>query len=815
MPKLFDQVHKFGGTSLSDASCIRRCIEQLPQSPCVVVVSAMAGVTNQLEVALQAALNQTDTSTYLLVIREQYASASVQLLADNQPFVVLLDELIAQVVVVLETIALAGDCSASERAEVLGLGELLSARLFAMTVGQQRCAKYVDAHGFLFVDDRDTMLACDWQRCARSWQAIVQASDVSVWVVTGFLASDLSGNKIVLERNGSDISAAYVARLCQAKTLVIWSDQDGIYSANPVDVPAAFVLSHINYQEALEMAYFGASIVHPKMIAPAMEDQRTIKIKNSFRPWLPGSCIDGHAPACDYALRGLSGIDDLSLITVEGAGMMGVSGVAARTFSALQEENISVILITQASSEHSICFCVASCDARQAQVSLNLTFIKEIRQSHIQRISCQDHVAIIAAVGDGMVGKKGVAGRMCQTLAHAQINIIAMAQGSSERNISVVIDSINLKRGLRALHGGFYLSRKTIAVALIGVGVVGSALLEQIRQVQQRLQAQEGIVLLVRAIMDSRRLLLGHEAINLDSWSLDLANSTCDADMDELIEHMNPSAFPHAVVIDCTANESVASFYERFLDLGLHVITPNKHAGSGDFDYYQRIMAMASRRQRHFLYETTVCSGLPVIHTLQDILRTGDQVKAIEGVVSGSLSYIFNQVAQGHCFSDAVKSAKQCGYTEPDPREDLSGNDVVRKMVCLSRELGFSVNMCDVSCVSLVPELLRACSVDEFLKRVDEFDDQFNRQMESIRGGCARVAYVGQINDQGEVKVALQGIDAKHPFAHLHGTDNMIVFKTNRYNANALIIRGPGAGADVTAAGVFADLLRLITYIKV
>lgn len=814
MPKLFNQVHKFGGTSLSDASCIRRCIQQLPELSCVVVVSAMAGVTNRLDAALQAVLAKADASPHLLAIREQHAKASVELLADNSAFLVILDELIDQAMVVLQAVSLVESCSLSERAEILGLGEMLSARLFAMAVGQVRSSKSIDANHFLFVNNDDKMLCCDWARSLQSWQAITQASESSVWVVTGFLASDASGGKVVLERNGSDISASYIARLCQADTLVIWSDQDGIYSADPTDVPAAFVLSHINYQEALELAYFGASIIHPKMIAPAMEDQRTIQIKNSFCPEKAGSRIDANAPACDYAVRGLSSIDHLSLITIEGAGMMGVSGVVAKAFSALHEKDISVILITQASSEHSICFCVANCDAAEAQASLRLVFDKDIHQSHIHQIHSQKDVAIIAAVGDGMVGKKGVAGRMCQTLSQAQINIVAIAQGSSERNISVVIASANLKRGLRALHGGFYLARKTIAVALIGVGVIGRALLEQIKHAQQRLQQEEGIVLLVRAIMNSRQLLLGQEVINLDTWESNLHNSSCVADMSVLMEHMNPSVFPHAVVIDCTANESVALFYEQFLDLGLHVVTPNKRAGSGDFDYYQRIMAMASKRQCHFLYETTVCSGLPVIHTLQDILRTGDQVKAIEGIVSGSLSYIFNQMGQGHCFSAAVRLAKENGYTEPDPREDLSGNDVVRKMVCLSRELGFSVDMTDVDYVSLVPEALQSCSTEEFLNRIDEFDDSFNQQLQAAKGACSHVAYVGQINDSGAVKVSLQGIDADHPFAQLHGTDNIIIFKTNRYDANPLIIRGPGAGADVTAAGVFADLLRLITYIK-
>ncbi len=517
-----------------------------------------------------------------------------------------------------------------------------------------------------------------------------------------------------------------------------------------------------------------------------------------------------------HSVRGLTRIENIALITIAGVSMMGVAGVSARVFSSLSQAGISVIMISQASSEQSICLCVEKTQGEAAIKALKLAFVYELEKQLLQSIDIEDEVAIVAVVGDKMSHQVGVAAKMCRALSKANVNIRAISQGSSERNISIVIERSDLTRALKALYSGFYLSAKTIAVGVIGVGVVGAEFLDQLACQAERLYQKDNIAFHLRGIIYSITMMLSDKTCELSQWREQFSVMSTKVDIARWIEHLTEEDYPHAVVIDCTASQKIADFYPEFFEKGLHVITPNKKANSGDMSFYENLLTSVKQHQRAFLYETTVCAGLPVMTTLQDIVRTGDEVLEISGVVSGSINYIFTQLNAGKTFSEAVIAAKSLGYTEPDPRDDLSGMDVARKMVILGRELGMPVELSMLSCVNLVPEALRSVSVNEFLELLPQYDDAFAAQIKAIGHIGDKVTYTGNINVKtGTIQICMQPIGAHHPFYHLEGTDNMLIFKTRRYHDQPLIVKGPGAGAAVTASGVFADLLRLSTSLSV
>jgi aspartokinase/homoserine dehydrogenase 1 len=574
-------------------------------------------------------------------------------------------------------------------------------------------------------------------------------------------------------------------------------------------VQAAFPVEAISYKEAMELACFGAKILHPLTILPMLEQQIPIYIKNTFNPTATGTAVVNTTGKSPYLIRGLSCIDQVALINVEGAGMIGVVGIAARVFQILQHIQVSVILISQASSEHSICFAVPPQQAETALKALNEQLATEMAAKQIDKISVDRDCAILAMIGDAMVGSVGILNKLCHSLAKANINIRAVAQGSSERNISIVIKREDVNKALQVVHAGLYLSNKVIAIGLIGPGLVGGALLEQIAQMSEQLKEKYHVQLCVRGIMTSKKMLLNRETIALQYWRDDLAKSNQPADLQAFTKHLLSDDMPHAVLIDCTASPMIAKHYADFIEQGLHVITPNKHTNGGDLEYYKKTKALAQKKQRYYLYEATVCAGLPVMSTLHDIINTGDEVLAIEGVFSGTLSYIFNELATGKPFSEIVLAAKKAGYTEPDPREDLSGMDVARKLICLAREIGRDVSLQDIHVHNLVPEALKSCSVEEFLEKLSECDAQMEKLMLKAREKNEKLYYMGAIRENGTIDVAIESFPAQHPFTRLNGTDNMLIFHTRRYHTQPLVIQGPGAGADVTAAGIFADLLRL------
>jgi bifunctional aspartokinase / homoserine dehydrogenase 1 len=561
----------------------------------------------------------------------------------------------------------------------------------------------------------------------------------------------------------------------------------------------------------MELAYFGAKVIHPQTMEPAVARDIPIYIKNTFAPHKRGTLICSN-PVSALKVKGISTIDPVALVNLEGAGMIGVPGTAHRLFGALRDSGISVILISQASSEHSICFAIPQAQAVRAEDAVRKAFDAELRDGQIQHVEVALGMSILAVVGDGMAGTHGVAAKVFNSLGDAAISVRAIAQGASERNISVVVDSKVAAKALRAVHAAFYLSPNTLSIGLIGPGTVGSALLAQMATQIERLR-DLNLDLRVRGITTSTHMLLEQTTVDLDRWAECLERDGEPLNMKKFIDHVQADYVPHTVVIDCTASLEVADQYSDWLGRGIHIVTPNKKANSGTMSYYRSMQEAKKAAGTYYLYEATVGAGLPVIQTLRDLRGTGDDIVRIEGIFSGTLAYLFNIFDGSETFSSIVRTAKAKGYTEPDPRDDLSGIDVARKLTILGREMGLTLEVADVEVEGLVPEALTRCSLDEFMSRLSESDAAMAATLAAARKNNQVLRYVGRIDADGKATVGLSRLEEKHAFANIALTDNVVRFVTRRYCDNPLIVQGPGAGPEVTAAGVFSDLLRLSAYL--
>ncbi len=816
------KIHKFGGSSLADADCFRRVAGLLLDSndTCLgVVVSAMSGMTDALlNLATLAERDDDSFNQELHTIGERYAAATRDLLSGEQ-LVGALDawsQDAADIKDVLKAVALVKSAPQRSRDVIAGYGEIWSARLLAAYLGSEsseRGGLWVDARDVLTVSHTELGPTVEWQKSQASFDEHFAKDFEGIAVITGFIASDEEGLQTTLGRNGSDYSAAIFAALSDAAELCIWTDVDGVMSADPNRVPEARVIEQLTYNEAMELAYFGAKVIHPQTLGPAIENDIPVIIRNSFKPQHPGSRIEAK-PATADDIKGITAIGGMALVNLEGSGMIGVPGTADRLFAALKNAGVSVTLISQASSEHSICIAVPQELAERASKVVSEAFADELASGQIQSVDVTDAQSIVAVVGDGMAGSPGIAGRFFGTLGRAGINIRAIAQGSSERNISAVVDSEESTRALRAAHSGFYLSSKTISIGLVGPGTVGATLLEQIDKQAERLTTDFNLDLRVRAIARSKSMLLGERRIELRNWRQEFSDKSIELDFEKFEQVVNPDHLPHAVIIDCTADESVAARYATWLERGIHVITPNKKAGSGPIADYELLQAKGKHGSSHFFYETTVGAALPIISTLQDLIATGDEVHSVQGIFSGTLAYLFNVYDGKTPFSAIVREARDSGYTEPDPRDDLSGMDVARKLTILARELGHKTELGQFPVQSLVPQALQQCSIDEFLDRLADYDDDMKTMYEKAQAAGKKLRYVGRLNDAGEAAVGLESVDADHPFSNINLTDNIVQFETDRYSANPLVVQGPGAGPEVTAGGVFSDLLRLAKYLN-
>jgi len=824
------RVHKFGGTSLADPTCFRQVADILLNGEVghqdagqVVVVSAMGGMTNALLGLVQAAEQSADNiPTGLEAISVRYEATVRDLIESPDVATELLAQFNADIddaTDVLNAVSLVGSAAERSRDLVAGFGEIWSARLLAAYLEQrvvadtrERPVRWVDARELLVVEHGEMGPTVVRDVTQNNVDRLFGGREKGIVVVTGFIASDRDGLQTTLGRNGSDFSASILGALLKADSITIWTDVDGVMSANPNRVPDAQVIEDLSYNEAMELAYFGAEVIHPQTMSPAIEFSIPIWIRNTFNPAARGSRIGiDHEPT--QGIKGVTSIDDVALVNLEGAGMIGVPGTADRLFGALRKAGISVILISQASSEHSICFAVPSQHAGEVEKVVRRAFRAELEQKLIQRVEVQDHCSIIAVVGDAMAGLPGIAAKFFGTFGSAGISVKAIAQGSSERNISAVIDRADATRALRVAHSGFYLSNKTVSIGLVGPGHVGSVLLDQIAAQADRLRAEFSLDFRVRALATSSRMLLAEGRIDLSNWREALQRDGQALDWDVFTAHVNADYLPHAAILDCSASQDIAQRYLQWFGDGIHIVTPNKKAQSGSLSYYDELHAVRRRNGAHFLYETTVGAALPIIETLRDLRQTGDEILSIDGIFSGTLAYLFNVFDTSKDFSTIVREARDSGYTEPDPRDDLSGMDVARKLIILAREMGMRLELDDLEIESLVPEGLGDGSIDDFLEALPAHDGAMAERWRKANAAGKILRYVGRLNKDDGATVRLEALPADHPFGHMNLTDNIVRYVSRRYSDNPLVVQGPGAGPVVTAAGVFADLLRLASYL--
>ena len=818
------RAHKFGGSSVADADRYRHVAALLQDSPAprVVVVSAMQGVTDALTALAHAAGSGDDWQHAWARLRDRHLAEAGRL--DPQGTHELSAWLDAECVALSAQLGRIADAhcltdhdlSEHDLAAIQGLGEVWSSRLLQAALGGEDAGwARLDAREVLVAHPGELGVAVDWPRTRdyfAAWRAQHPQRDV---VVTGFVARDSEGRSATLGRNGSDYSGAIFAVLFDAEDLTIWTDVDGVLSADPRLVPDAVCLPSMSYAEACELAYFGAKVLHPQTMAPAMQAKLPIVIRNSRNLSAPGTRIaeDNLPSPAGSPVKGLSLVRDMALLELSGAGLIGVPGTAERMFAALREAGVSVTMISQGSSEHSICCLVPATQADRGRDAVRDAFAEAIADGQVEGVDATGGIAVLAVVGDGMVGMPGVSARLFDGLARARVNIRAIAQGASERNISVAIADADAVRGLRAAHSAFWLSPATLSVGLIGPGNVGRALLAQFADALPRFadepKMEHRLDLRLRAVASSKRMRLAETHLDPTAAIDALATGDADAlDLDRFAAHIRAEHLPHALIVDCSGSDAVAARYTEWLAMGIHVVTPSKHAGSGDWARYRAIRD-AEKHGGLFRYEASVGAGLPVIQTLRSLLDTGDTLTGIEGVLSGTLAWLFNRYDGSAPFSELVAEARALGYTEPDPRDDLSGTDVARKLVILAREAGGTLSLGDVEIESLVPASLRDVSRDEFLARMHELDAPMQARLDAARAQGRSLRYLAQLDADGGARVCLAMPEPGHASLSSRLTDNLIQFRTRRYAHNPLVVQGPGAGADVTAAGVFGDILAI------
>ena len=670
-------------------------ILEADSAPCLaVVLSAARGVTDALLALIGAAERQEDVAPGLDAVRNRHVDMATELCDPHaaSEFIHQLDADCRDISSILHGVRLTRAASGKTRDLIAGFGEIWSTRLFARFLsgrGTREGVQWVDAREIVQVAWSTLGPSVQWE-ASRERAAPLRERNPAVLIITGYIARDPKGLQTTLGRNGSDFSASIFGHLLDAAEIYIWTDVDGVLSADPRRVPDATVIDSLSYHEAMELAYFGAKVIHPQTMAPAVEKKIPIWIRNTFAPEREGTLIC-ESPVSSHAVKGITSIERIALVNVEGAGMIGVPGTAERLFGALRDEGVSVILISQGSSEHSICFAVPEADAALTERTVRQAFATELRQGQIQNVDLVTGCSILSVVGDGMAGTPGIAASVFGALAAAGVNVRAIAQGSSERNISAVIDEKQSTRALRSVHARFYLSPHTVSIGLIGPGTVGAVLLEQLASQRERLRRDFHLDLRVRGILTSKRMLLSDSSLEMKDWRAAGEGTTADIGVFE--EHIRADHLPHTVILDCSASAAIADRYPRWLRAGIHIATPNKKANSGSLDLYTRVMDARRAAGSHYLYEATVGAGLPIIVTLRDLRETGDEIRRIEGIFSGTLAYLFNVWDGAQPFSVIVRDAKAKGFTEPDPRDDLSGMDVARKLVILGREMGLQIEL--------------------------------------------------------------------------------------------------------------------------
>ncbi|CAM6119312.1 unnamed protein product [Calypogeia fissa] len=827
-------VHKFGGTCVGTTERIWNVSGIIVDDDSlrkVVVVSAMSKVTDMMYDVLDKAQSRNDEYVNALEkIREKHVATATGLLGSGEDldnFLKVLEEDILNLKAMLRAIYIAGNATENFSDYVVGHGELWSAQMLAAAVRKRGLpCVWMDAREVLVVNPTSSnQVDPDFEMSLARLTTWYAKSPADTIIVTGFIASTPQNIPTTLKRDGSDFSAAIMGALFRAGRVTIWTDVSGVYSADPRKVKDAVVLSSLSYQEAWEMSYFGANVLHPRTTIPVMKYNIPITIRNVFdlsaagtKIWHSHAATDetNESDAAAKVVKGFATIDNMALINVEGTGMAGVPGTASTIFGTVKDVGASVVMISQASSEHSICFAVPQKEARTVARALEEKFRRALEAGRLSKVEVIQNCAILAAVGQKMASTPGVSATLFNALAKANINVRAIAQGCSEYNITVVVDQEDSIRALKAVHSRFYLSKTPLAVGVVGPGLIGATFLEQLREQAATLKEEFNIDLRVMGIIGSRSMILDESRLDLSKWKELYSEKGEKADMAKFTSHLHNNHFvPNKVIVDCTADADVAKNYLQWMKKGIHVITPNKKANSGPLDEYLAVKQVQRQSYTHYFYEATVGAGLPIMSTLRGLLETGDKIERVEGIFSGTLSYIFNNFTGNKTFSQIVLEAKEAGFTEPDPRDDLAGVDVARKVIILAREAGLKLELHDIPIESLVPKPLQGdISVEEYLTKLPEYDGEMSLRRDEAEKDGEVLRYVGVVdvlNNEG--KVELRRYKKTDAFAQLSGSDNIISFKSKRYQKQPLIVRGPGAGAAVTAGGVFSDVLRLASYL--
>ncbi|MBB6002372.1 bifunctional aspartate kinase/homoserine dehydrogenase I [Arcicella rosea] len=816
------KVLKFGGTSCGTIESIKAVLgiikgKQAKGEQVAAVFSAMGGVTNQL---LKAGdLASVGDTTYFDLIKEiedrhfTVVRALIDVKAQSKVFANI-RTIINELEDLLKGVSLIREISARTSDLIVSFGERLSTTLiYEILHAQGVDCQFLDARKVIRTDAHFGMAAVNFEVTNRQIQEHF-AKTKSLQLITGFIGSTEKGETTTLGRGGSDYTGSIFGAALDAQEIEIWTDVDGMMTADPRKVKNAFTIPTITYAEAMELTHFGAKVIYPPSLQPAFTKNIPIRVLNTFNTDFVGTVVNRSAETSEYIITGISSIDNLALVNLQGSGMIGVAGVSAKLFTVLAKHKISVILISQASSEHSICFAIEPSASASVKAILEEEFKAEIADGDVEGIDIQENLSVIAVVGEGMRRHTGVSGKLFSVLGKNGINIVATAQGSSELNISVVIEKKDISKALNVIHDSFFFSQaKTLNLFLVGTGLIGKALLEQLQGQENYLSKYKALKINLVGVMNSKKMLIDAQGIPMENWEEERDAKGKPAEIWAFVEEAKRLNLPNSVFADCTANKEIHNYYLGLFEANISVVTPNKVANSGRYEDYALLHRTALKKGVKFLYETNVGAGLPVINTLQGLIASGDRFEKIEGVLSGTLSYIFNNFKAGVKFADIVREAKVKGYTEPDPREDLSGMDVARKILILGREIGLRLEPEDVEILKLLPENCeKAPTVEDFFNELEVSNSYFEAMVNEAEAKGEVLRFIATL-ENNKITIGVRSIGKTHPFYMMDGADNVISFTTKRYHDRPLVIKGPGAGAEVTASGVFADIVAMGSYL--